>query len=141
MAHRSLPQLIGRTAKPRAHIVGTWGEDLAARILEANGYRILERNWQVPAGYEGQRIAGELDIVAVDPEDELVFIEVKTRTDTGFGLPLEAIGKDKLQRTRRVAMLWCRLRENLDFGFFRLDAVSITGTPEEFSFTHLKAVA
>ena len=38
--------------QPRAHSVGRWGEELTARILETNGYRILERNWRPPAGLE-----------------------------------------------------------------------------------------
>lgn len=49
-ATRSAPNrpLLGRTqlqrTLTRAHSVGRWGEELTARILEANGYRILERN-------------------------------------------------------------------------------------------------
>ena len=42
---------------PRAHSVGRWGEELTARILEANGYRILERNWRPPAGWNTNRSA------------------------------------------------------------------------------------
>ena len=64
-------------SQPKAHAVGRWGEDLAARILETNGYRLLDRNWRLPAGYEGERAHG----------DELVFVEIKTRTDSGFGHP------------------------------------------------------
>ena len=130
-----------RRCQPKAHAVGRWGEDLAARILETNGYRLLDRNWRLPAGYEGERAHGEIDAIAIDPDDELVFIEIKTRTDSGFGHPLEAIGKDKARRTRELAILWCRQRETLDFGHFRIDAVSILGTPEQFTFEHLKGVA
>ncbi len=74
-------------SQPKAHAVGRWGEDLAARILETNGYRLLDRNWRLPAGYEGERAHGEIDAIAIDPDDELVFIEIKTRTDSGFGHP------------------------------------------------------
>ena len=79
------PQL--RRTPPRAHSVGRWGEELTARILEANGYRILERNWRPPAGLEHEQIRGELDLIAIDPEDELVFVEVKTRSSEDFGHP------------------------------------------------------
>lgn len=56
-ATRSAPNrpLLGRTM-PRAHSVGRWGEELTASILEANGYRILERNWRPPAGLEHEQI-------------------------------------------------------------------------------------
>ncbi len=126
---------------PRAHSVGRWGEELTARILEANGYRILERNWRPPAGLEHEQIRGELDLIAIDPEDELVFVEVKTRSSEDFGHPFASIDRDKARRTRSLAILWCRLRENLDFPRFRIDAIAVTGTCETFTFEHLKAVA
>ena len=122
---------------PRAHSVGRWGEELTARILEANGYRILERNWRPPAGLEHEQIRGELDLIAIDTEDELVFVEVKTRSSD----PFASIDRDKARRTRSLAILWCRLRENLDFPRFRIDAIAVTGTCETFTFEHLKAVA
>ena len=127
--------------QPRAHSVGRWGEELTARILETNGYRILERNWRPPAGLEHEQIRGELDLIAIDPEDELVFVEVKTRSSEDFGHPFASIARDKARRTRSLAILWCRLRENLDFPRFRIDAIAVTGTCETFTFEHLKAVA
>ena len=118
---------------PRAHSVGRWGEELTARILE--------RNWRPPAGLEHEQIRGELDLIAIDPEDELVFVEVKTRSSEDFGHPFASIDRDKARRTRSLAILWCRLRENLDFPRFRIDAIAVTGTCETFTFEHLKAVA
>jgi len=83
----------------------------------------------------------ELDLIAIDPEDELVFVEVKTRSSEDFGHPFASIDRDKARRTRLLAILWCRLRENLDFPRFRIDAIGVTGTCETFTFEHLKAVA
>ena len=88
---------------PRAHSVGRWGEELTARILEANGYRILERNWRPPAGLEHEQIRGELDLIAIDPEDELVFVEVKTAAAKTLGTrsrPLTAIRRVARARWR-----------------------------------------
>jgi putative endonuclease len=51
--------------------IGQQGEQLAAEWLEAQGYTIFDRN------YVFER--GELDLVAFIP-NELVFVEVKTRT-------------------------------------------------------------
>ena len=126
---------------PRAHSVGRWGEEVAGHILEANGYRLLERNWRPPTGLEHEQIRGELDLIAVDSENELVFIEVKTRSSEDFGHPFASIDRDKARRTRTMAILWCRLRENLDFTRFRIDAIAVTGTCESFTFEHLKGVA
>lgn len=65
------------------------GEEAAARLLTSQGYRLLERN------YRG--IGGEVDIIARQAQ-ELVFIEVKARTDDSFGTPAQAVGRTK-QRT------------------------------------------
>ncbi|MEL7341821.1 MAG: YraN family protein, partial [Bacteroidota bacterium] len=54
--------------------LGQQGEDIAAGYLEAKGFQILDRNYRFQKG--------EIDIVALmlDPA-ELVFVEVKTRSD------------------------------------------------------------
>ena len=85
--------------------------------------------------------AASLRRTAIDPDDELVFIEVKTRSTEDFGHPFAAIGRDKARRTRALAILWCRLRESLDFARFRIDAIAVTGTCETLTFEHLKGVA
>lgn len=77
--------------------VGRFGEDLAARHLQASGFALLARNWRCPRG--------ELDIIAADGST-LVFIEVKTRSRPGFGGPEEAVTPAKLQRLRRLAACW-----------------------------------
>ena len=63
--------------------LGTEGEALAAEHLEGLGYRVLERDLKLPLG--------QIDLVALDGET-LVFVEVKTRAGTSFGLPQEAVG-------------------------------------------------
>ncbi len=60
--------------------LGRLGERLAAEKLLSHGYRILERNFRCRCG--------EIDLVAEDGQD-LVFVEVKTRRGTGYGLPRE----------------------------------------------------
>ena len=51
-------------------MLGRSGEELAAGFIEAQGMRIVDRNWRCPEG--------EIDIVALDG-DALVIAEVKTR--------------------------------------------------------------
>ncbi len=53
------------------NILGSKGEDAAAKFLEEQGFSILHRNWRVQHK--------EVDIVALDGRF-LVFVEVKTRT-------------------------------------------------------------
>lgn len=49
---------------------GRHGEHLAVQYLKKNNYRILDQNFY--------SYYGEIDIIAIDPSDMLVFIEVKT---------------------------------------------------------------
>lgn len=96
-------------------ILGRRGEDVAARYLTENGYRLIARNWRCPQG--------EIDVI-VGKGDELVFVEVKTRTSTAYGHPFEAITLSKLARLRRLAGTWC---ETTDAGarHIRIDAIAV----------------
>lgn len=51
---------------------GRAGENAACTFLKDRGWRIVARNWHSPRG--------EIDIVALDPQDDIVAVEVKTRT-------------------------------------------------------------
>jgi putative endonuclease len=62
--------------------LGAFGETYAAHFLARRGYAIVDRNVRYPVG--------EIDIVAKD-EGEYVFVEVKTRRSTEFGLPEDAL--------------------------------------------------
>ena len=81
----------------RTQALGRSGEDLAVDHLEAQGYTILDRNWRCSIG--------EVDIVAREGATTVV-VEVKTRSGSGFGHPLEAITPVKLARLRRLAAAW-----------------------------------
>ncbi len=68
--------------------IGRWGENLACKYLETNQYKIIERNFLCRQG--------EIDIIAKDIlKQELVFIEVKTRSNFKYGNPAEAVNKQK----------------------------------------------
>lgn len=72
---------------------GQLGEDIAAEYLEKKGYKILMRN------YRYGRV--ELDIIC-EYKNEVIFVEVKTRTDDAMAYPEQAVGKSK-QRNIRLA--------------------------------------
>lgn len=76
--------------------IATRGEDLAANFLTTNSYKLLARNYR--AGREG-----EIDIIALDPNSVVTFVEVKTRSIDGpiFGIPeigFEAVGYRKQKK-------------------------------------------
>lgn len=99
--------------------IGRYGEDVAARHLEAAGLSIVERNWRCRDG--------EIDIVARQGR-VLVFCEVKTRSGSAFGLPAEAVTRVKAARIRRLAGRYLAERRP-PYGELRFDVVSVTRSP------------
>ena len=100
----------------RAENLGEEGEEIAARYLRESGYQILDRNWRIKEG--------ELDIVALTPDDEIIFVEVKSRSSAAYGDPLESISVDKAMRIQRLALAWLAMHQRLGANF-RIDAVGI----------------
>lgn len=84
--------------------LGARGESVVADHLVANGWQVVVRNWRCAVG--------EVDLVAVDPDGVAVVCEVKTRSGTGFGGPLEAITYAKASRLRRLAAEWARVQDH-----------------------------
>ena len=78
-------------------LLGAKGEKLVANYLKKQGYKVLAQNYRTPFG--------EADIIAKDGE-EIAFIEVKTRTTDSYGMPSEAVGKDKQRRYRQIAQCY-----------------------------------
>ena len=113
--------------------LGAYGERLAADHLRAAGMTVLEQNWRCPLG--------ELDIVARDG-DVLVVCEVKTRSSTLRGHPLEAVTADKAARLRRLAAAWIVERQ-VHPADVRVDLVGVlrgrTGGPSTVE--HVRGVA
>ena len=67
-------------------LLGASGEEIAVDYLISQGYVVFDRNWRSKSG--------EIDIVASEKfnsQDELIFIEVKTRSSRDYGDPIEAI--------------------------------------------------
>lgn len=96
--------------------VGREGEDLAVSFLQDQGYRILSRNWRTPRW-------GEIDIVARTKED-LVFVEVKTRSHPSVGEPFEAVNYYKLRTLKRAAFYYKEKYPKTPDSL-RIDAISV----------------
>ncbi|MEE6272718.1 YraN family protein [Georgenia wangjunii] len=113
--------------------VGAYGERVAAMMLTQAGLEVLERNWRCPEG--------ELDIVARDPAaDEIVFVEVKTRSSARFGHPAEAVVGRKAARLRRLAAAWLAAHDEHAAGV-RIDVVAVWPQPSgPARVEHLRAV-
>ncbi|MGG5258549.1 YraN family protein [Phycicoccus avicenniae] len=104
--------------------LGRYGEELAVRYLRERGMEVVERNWRCEHG--------EVDVVALDAGC-LVVCEVKTRSGTGFGEPVEAVTVAKALRLRRLAAAYVRERGGHE-GPLRIDVVGVLcrpGSPAE----------
>ena len=111
-----------------------FGEDEACKYLKKNDYQILDRNFNCSQG--------EIDVVAYDiSNNEVVFIEVKTRTGFDFGFPSEAVNKNKRRHLLNSAKyyLYCK---GLEDSFVRLDVIEIVIDIEhvKYKLNHLKGV-
>lgn len=100
--------------------LGSLGEDIAAEFLASKGLRLIARNWRCRYG--------ELDLLMGDGT-AFVGVEVKTRSGTGFGTPLEAITTRKAARLRRLLLEWSSETGNRG-AVLRVDAVGITMCPK-----------
>jgi putative endonuclease len=103
--------------------LGNLGEKAVVKYLESKGYKILDRNFQNSSG----RRLGEIDIIAHDAkEDEIVFVEVKTRqkNNSSETLPEENITYKKLRRLAKIANAYLKSKK-LEEANYRFDAVSV----------------
>lgn len=77
--------------------LGKEGEDRALTYLQGLGYEIQAVNWRCRSG--------ELDIVACYKE-QLIVVEVKTRTTLEYGTPQDAIDDRKIQSIIKVTQAY-----------------------------------
>ncbi len=110
------------------HETGKIGEDISVRYLEQNGYTIIERNFECNQG--------EIDIIAKDKE-EIVFIEVKTRSSALYGLPKEAVDKTKKKHIYRSAEYYVYAKR-LENEPIRIDVIEIYKKHGMFKLHHIK---
>lgn len=111
--------------------LGREGEQVAAEYLERAGLRVLDRNWRCAEG--------EIDIVAAERQ-VMVVCEVKTRSGTRFGTPLEAITRNKRARLRRLASRWL-VAHGVLFDEVRIDVIGLIRTPDGlYEIEHVRGV-
>jgi len=103
-------------------VLGARGEAMAEKYLQRVGYRILARNYRCRFG--------EIDLIA-EEDGNLVFIEVKTRSGTGFGHPLEAVDRRKRGQLTRAARRYLEeIRATERFCRFDVVAICLGAEPQ-----------
>lgn len=110
------------------HELGKLGEEVIANYITRLGYKILDRNFECKQG--------EIDIIALDKE-ELVFIEVKTRTGINYGEASEAITKYK-KRHLLNSIKYYLYKRNLEDEFVRIDVAEVYVEGKNIKINYIK---
>ena len=106
-------------------LLGQWGEKRCEKFLKRKGLKVLTRNFSCKTG--------EIDLIMVDIDGSIVFVEVKARADENFAEAEASITpakKSKLLKTARFLLA----SNNIQNRPFRFDIVTIvlgrTGRPQ-----------
>ena len=111
---------------------GRMGESVACEYLKKNDYEIVDRNFY----YNG----GEIDIIAFDKnKNEIVFFEVKTRTNIKFGAASEAVDEIKIERIKKGIKLYLHIRK-WDSKYVRADVLELYYKNDKFYIHHIKQI-
>lgn len=106
--------------------IGTDYEEMAAKYLVEQGYEILERNYR--------NKFGEIDIIATR-QNIVAYIEIKYRSTSQYGDPLEAVDVRKQRRISKVAMVHYLYRYPHKDKQCRFDVI---GMKEDGTITHIE---
>ena len=106
---------------------GKQGESVARQYLEGKGYKVLETNWRF------HRF--EIDIIATN-DKELVFIEVKTRSDNYLMAPEVAVDKKKIRRIVTASDAYIR-KHGIDQPV-RFDVLCLIKKRQTFEIEHIE---
>lgn len=107
--------------------VGQKGEELAVNYLSEKGYQIVECNWRFKKA--------EIDIIA-HFKNQLVIVEVKTRTSEEFESPKEAVTISKQKNIVKAADAYIQERD-IDLEC-RFDVVSVLMLPDQTKIEHIE---
>ena len=99
--------------------VGKIGEDLARKFLEGKEYKIIEQNYKTKYS--------EIDLVA-QKNNELVFVEVRTKIGENFGTPEDTLNNKKLSKVRYNAISYTAFKKWQ--GPIKIDAICIVLKPD-----------
>ncbi|MBF0619323.1 MAG: YraN family protein [Candidatus Omnitrophica bacterium] len=104
----------------RAHDLGKEGEAFALDFLFREGYKIVEKNYRAKCG--------EIDIVA-EHKGVIVFLEVKTRQEDGWGA-FEAVDKRKQHKMFRTAQQFLIEKYGTEDVTARFDVLAVYEAPD-----------
>ncbi len=97
--------------------LGKYGENIAVQYLKQKNYKIITQNFRCKQG--------EIDIIAEEKKNkEIVFIEVKTRTNLNYGVASEAVNNIKINHIYKTAQYYI-LKNKIQNKSNRIDVIEI----------------
>jgi putative endonuclease len=109
-------------------ISGKEGEEIAEHFLVEKGYQILMRNFKVKKQ--------EIDLIT-QQGSTIVFVEVKSRSNTDFGFPEHFLSPQQEGRIRNAATHYLA-KHNITTQHIRFDIISIIKTGEKIEVEHFE---
>jgi putative endonuclease len=100
--------------------LGQKGEELVAQYYQNLGFKIIDRNFKFTSGKQ----MGEIDLVA-HKDNEIVFVEVKTRSNEKFGTPFESVDLSKQRKLVKMAKLYINLKTKFHSSDYRIDVAAV----------------
>lgn len=101
---------------------GQEAEDLACRYLQAQGLRLLERNYHCARG--------EIDLI-MRQDDGIVFVEVRYRRSVSFGGGAESVDYHKQAKLIATALHYLQGHKRLSDCPSRFDVVAVAPGKEQ----------
>lgn len=89
-------------------------ENLALEHLNKHELQLLERNYHCKLG--------EIDLILLD-KNQLVFTEIRSRSESEFGTALESITPRKQHKIRRTAQYWLQNNPSYRKHICRFDCI------------------
>ena len=122
--------MLEKNLKSNLKNIGNFGEDKAESFLIQRGYKIVTRNFYTKFG--------EIDIIA-KKKKEIVFCEVKTRTNLKFGRPSESVNYNKKKHMLKAANYFL-YKQNLFDSEIRFDIIEIYIHKNSVFINHIKDI-
>lgn len=96
--------------------LGNDSERLARKFLERQGYRLVQSNFRSKWG--------EIDLI-MRKGQELIFVEVRSKSTFRYGQPTETINDSKQGKIRKTAQLYLYQHQELEQCYCRFDVIAI----------------
>jgi len=96
--------------------IGQQAERQACEFLQSQGFLLLAQNYRC--------YCGEIDLIMQDQND-IVFVEVRSRSRTDFGNAFDSINKNKRKKLIKTATLFLQKKKWLYKVHSRFDVIAI----------------